>query len=98
MISITESGLEMSLIKFEMRRVDEKRKKTYLKKSRYDPIIDQFIAGGEELVEITVEDKEAPYVATQLKKRIGLRELELEIEASAAGGLVYLEKITTKST
>jgi len=88
----------MSEIRFEMRRVDEKRKKTYLKVSRYDPIIDQFIAGGEELVEITVEDKKAPYVATQLKKRIGLRDLQLEIEASAAAGFVYLEKITTEPT
>ncbi len=88
----------MSIIKFEMRRVDEKRKKTYLKVSRYDPIIDQFIASGEKLVEISVEDKEAPYVATQLKKRIGLRELQLEMEASAAGGFVYLEKITTEPT
>ena len=98
MISITEIGLEMSEIKFEMRRVDEKRRKTYLKVSRYDPIIDQFIASGEELVEISVEDKKAPYVATQLKKRIGLRELELEMEASAAGGFVYLEKVTTEPT
>jgi len=98
MTSITESGLEMSVIKFEMRRVDEKRRKTYLKVSRYDPIIDQFIASGEELVEISVEDKKAPYVATQLKKRIGLRELELEMEASAAGGFAYLEKKTIQPT
>ena len=95
MISITENGLEMSVIKFEMRQVDEKRKKTYLKVSRYDPIIDQFVASGEKLVEITVVDKKAPYVATQLKKRIGVRELQLEMEASAADGFVYLEKITT---
>jgi len=98
MISIIEIGLEMSVIKFEMRRVDEKRRKTYLKVSRYDPIIDQFIASGEELVEISVEDKKAPYVATQLKKRIGLRELELEMEASAAGGFAYLEKKTIQPT
>jgi len=98
MISITESGLEMSVIKFEMRRVDEKRRKTNLKVSRYDPIIDQFIASGEELVEISVEDKKAPYIATQLKKRIGLRELQLEMEASAAGGFAYLEKKTTQPT
>ncbi len=47
-------------------------------------------------MEITVEDKKAPYVATQLKKRIGLRELQLEMEASAAGGFAYLEKKTTQ--
>ena len=86
----------MSEIKFEMKSVNEKRKKTTLKKSRYDPIIDQFIAGGEELVEISVEDKKASYVASQLKKRIELRELETEIEASAAGGFAYLEKKTTE--
>ncbi len=88
----------MSEIKFEMRQVDEKRRKTYLKVSRYDPIIDQFIASGEELVEITVENKKAPYVATQLKKRIDVRELQLEMEASAADGFVYLEKITAEAT
>jgi len=98
MISITESGLEMSVIKFEMRRVDEKHKKLSIKASRYDPIIDQFIAGGEELVEISVEDKKAPYIATQLKKRIGVRELQLEMEASAAGGFAYLEKKTIQPT
>jgi len=86
----------MSKIRFEMRRVNEKRKKLSIKASRYDPIIDQFIASGEELVEISVEDKEAPYVASQLKKRIGVRELEME--ASAAGGFVYLEKIATEPT
>jgi len=88
----------MSVIRFEMRQVDEKRRKTYLKVSRYDPIIDQFIASGEGLVEISVEDKEASYVANQLKKRIELRELQLEMEASAAGGFVYLEKITAEPT
>jgi len=86
----------MGEIRFEMRQVNEKRKKLSIKASRYDPIIDQFIAGGEELVEISVEDKDAPYVASQLKKRIGLRELELEMEASAAGGFAYLEKKTTE--
>lgn len=88
----------MSEIRFEMRHVNEKRKKLSIKASRYDPIIDQFIAGGEELVEISVEDKKAPYVATQLKKRIGVRELQLEMEASAAQGFVYLEKKTIQPT
>ncbi|GAH34031.1 unnamed protein product, partial [marine sediment metagenome] len=56
----------MSKIKFEMRQVDEKRKKLHLKKSVYDPMIDQFLESGEELVEISVEDKKAGYVITQL--------------------------------
>ena len=84
--------MSRSEIKFEMRKVDEKRKKKYITKSMYDPIIDQFLEGGEELVEIIVEDKKPSYVASQLNKRIETRELETEIEASAAQEFVYLEK------
>jgi len=80
----------MSKIKFEMRPVEKKREKTYLKGSKYDPIIDQFIAGGEELVEITVEDRKASYVVTQLNKRIERR--GLDFVASWAEDAVYLER------
>ena len=80
----------MSEIKFEMRKVDEKREKLSVKGSIYDPMIDQFIESEEELVEISVEDKKAGYVVTQLKKRIELRKLEIEV--SNAQNFVYLEK------
>ena len=82
----------MSEIKFDMKKVDKKRIKTSTKRSIYDPMIDQFIEGGEELVEITVEDKKASYIVTQLKKRMELRNLEIEV--SKAQGFVYLEKKT----
>jgi len=80
----------MSEIKFEMRKVDEKRIKTSAKRSIYDPMIDQFIDGGEELVEISVVDKRAGYIVSQLNKRIDVRNLEIEV--SHAQGFVYLEK------
>ena len=80
----------MSKISFEMRKVDEKRIKTSAKRSIYDPMIDQFIEGGEELVEISVVDKKAGYIVSQLKKRIEVRKLEIEV--SHAQGFVYLEK------
>ena len=80
----------MSEIKFEMRKVDEKRIKTSAKRSIYDPMIDRFIEGGEELVEISVVDKRANYIVTQLKKRIEVRKLEIDV--SHAQGFVYLEK------
>jgi len=80
----------MSEIKFEMRKVDEKRVKTSAKRSIFDPMIDQFIEGGEELVEISVEDKKAGYVVTQIQRRINTRELEIEV--SHAQNFVYLEK------
>lgn len=80
----------MSEIRFEMKKVDEKRQRTSAKRSIYDPIIDQFIEGGEELVEISVQDKKSGYMVSQLKKRVELRNLEIEV--SHAQGFVYLEK------
>jgi len=80
----------MSEIKFEMRAVEEKRVKKYHKGSVYDPIIDQFLESGEELVEITVEGKRASYVVTQLNRRIDTRELDIVV--SSGGDVVYLEK------
>ncbi len=80
----------MSEIKFEMRPVDKKREKTYHKGSVYDPIIDQFLESGQELVEISVEGKKPGYVITQLDRRIKTR--ELDIIASRGGGFIYLEK------
>ena len=47
----------MSSIKFEMRPVQVKRVKMYTKKSVYDPIIDQFLESGHNLVEISVEER-----------------------------------------
>ncbi|MCW4049729.1 MAG: hypothetical protein NWE89_08330 [Candidatus Bathyarchaeota archaeon] len=82
----------MSKIKFEMKKVEKKREKKSTKRSIFDPMIDQFIEGGEELVEISVEDKRASYIVSQLKKRIGVRELEIDV--SNAQGFVYLEKKT----
>jgi len=80
----------MSKIKFEMRSVEKKRKKISMKKSIFDPILDKFLEGGEGLVEISVENRDAGYVVTQLQRRIEVRELEVEV--SAAQGFVYLEK------
>jgi len=84
----------MSEIKFEMRQVEKKRKKLSMKKSMYDPIIDQFLESGEELVEISFENRKAGYVVGQLQKRIEKRELEIEV--SGAQGFVYLEKKPTE--
>ena len=80
----------MSEVRYEMKPVEKKREKTYMKKSIYDPMIDGFINSGHNLVEISVEDKRASYVVTQLQRRIEVR--ELDIVASAAGEFVYLEK------
>ena len=82
----------MSEIKFDMKPVEEKREKLSMHVSIYDPIIDQFIEGGQELVEISIEDKDPGYVVTQLKKRVEVRRLEIDV--SHAQKFVYLEKKT----
>jgi len=80
----------MSEIKFQMRPVTEKRERKIRKRSIYDPMIDQFLESGHDLVEIEVEDKKPSYVAGMLKKRIQVRGLELK--ATAVSDIVYLEK------
>ncbi len=80
----------MSKIVFEMKPVEKKRPKMSMKRSVYDPIIDQFLESGHELVEISVEGKRASYVVTQLSRRIETR--KLDIVASSAGDVTYLEK------
>jgi len=80
----------VSQLRFEMKPVEKKREKGYIKKSIYDSMIDQFIKSGHNLVEITVEGRKPNSVATSLIKRIKVR--GLEIEASTARGCIYLER------
>ena len=82
----------MSKIVFEMKEVEKKREGKFNKSSIYDPILDQFLSSGHELVEISIEVKSANYLRHQLNKRIEKR--QLDILASAGGGFAYLEKKT----
>ena len=85
----------MSKIKFEMRAVEKKREGSFMKASIYDPMIDQFLESGNDLVEIEVEGKKGNYIKHQLKTRIEKR--GLDIVASSGGGFAYLEKKPTES-
>ncbi len=80
----------MSEIFFEMKEVEKKREGKFQKRSIYDPILDQFLSSGHELVEISVKGKSANYLRHQLKTRIAKR--QLDIITSASGGFTYLEK------
>ncbi len=80
----------MTKIIFEMKEVEKKRVGKFQKRSIYDPLLDQFIASGHELVEVTIEGKSPSYISHQLKSRITKR--QLDIVASAGGGFAYLEK------
>ena len=80
----------MSDIEFELKPVDKKPPRTY--RSKYDPIIDQFLESEESLVKVDVNDKDAYYLRTQLKKRIDLRNLQDKVDVSVVNNQTYLEK------
>jgi hypothetical protein len=83
----------MSELKFNLKPVAKKPSRKYRKGSKYDPILDAFIESGEDLVEVQVEDKDANYLRTQLKKRIDARDLGEQLDVSVANNKTYLEKI-----
>jgi len=82
--------IELSNIKYSMNPVEKKPSRRYRKGSKYDPILDAFLKHEAKLIEVSVEDKDANYIRTQLKKRIDARELDVEV--SVANNKVYLEK------
>jgi isocitrate dehydrogenase kinase/phosphatase len=82
----------MSSISFNLRPVDEKPSRRYKKGSKYDPILDAFMEGNSNLVQVTIEDKDANYLRTQLNKRIEARNLS-NVEVSVVNNLAYLEKL-----
>ncbi len=82
----------MSEVEFELKPVEEKPSRKYHKKSKYDPIIDEFMEMDEDLVKVEIEDKDANYLRTQLKKRIETRELQDELDVAVVNGVCYIEK------
>jgi hypothetical protein len=80
----------MSDIEFALKPVEEKPTRRYRKGSKYDPILDEFIEGDHNLVEVAVEGKDGNYLRTQLNKRIEARGLDLK--TSVVNGVLYLER------
>ena len=81
----------MSGVKFDLTPLTEKPTRRYRKGSKYDPILDSFMEGEEDLVEVSIEGKVANYIRTQLGKRIEARALE-GVKVSVINNVVYLEK------
>ncbi len=82
----------MSELKYELTPVESKPSRKYKKGSKYDPIIDAFIEGDDELVQVNVRNKDANYLRTQLQKRIKARDLETDVDVSVVNNVCYLEK------
>ena len=81
----------MSEVSFNLEPVDEKPSRKYRKGSKYDPLIDAFMEGDNDLVKVEVPDKNANYLRTQLNKRIEARNLT-GVKVSVVNNVCYLEK------
>ncbi len=82
----------MSSISFNLQPVDKKPSRRYRKGSKYDPILDAFIGGNANLVQVTIEGKDANYLRTQLNKRIEAR-AQSNVKVSVVNNVAYLEKL-----
>ena len=81
----------MSDVSFTLQPVEEKPSRRYRKGSKYDPVVDAFIEGTDNLVTVTISGKDANYLRTQLNKRIDARRLS-DIKVSVVNNVCYLEK------
>jgi len=80
----------MSEVTFKLRPIKKKPSRRYRKGSKYDPILDAFMEGTDNLVEVTVPEKDANYLRTQLNKRIEAK--GLKVKTSVVNNVLYLEK------
>jgi hypothetical protein len=81
----------MNDLSFNLHPVSEKPSRKYRKGSKYDPIIDAFRSGTDNLVTVNVPGKDANYLRTQLNKRIDARKLS-GVKVSVVNNVCYLEK------
>ena len=81
----------MSDASFTLQPVSEKPSRKYRKGSKYDPVLDAFLEGENNLVVVSVENKDSNYLRTQLAKRIDLRNIEA-VNVSVVNNVCYLEK------
>jgi isocitrate dehydrogenase kinase/phosphatase len=81
----------MSEVTFNLKPVEEKPTRKYRKGSKYDPLLDAFISGPNNLVSVNVEGKDANYLRTQLNKRMDARNLH-NLKVSVVNNVCYLEK------
>ena len=82
----------MGDLDFILQPISKKPKRTNTKGSKYDSIIDAFLAGPESLVSVTVKDMNVQSVGALLKNRIFVRGLT-NVEASVINNECFLEKI-----
>ncbi len=80
----------MGEVSFNLTPVAEKPSRRYRKGSKYDPILDAFMAGTDALVSVEIAGKDANYIRIQLNKRIDAKNLRVKV--SVVNNITYLEK------
>ena len=80
----------MGEVSFNLTPVTEKPSRRYRKGSKYDPILDTFLAGTDALVAVEIAGKDVNYIRIQLNKRIDARNLRVKV--SVVNNITYLEK------
>jgi hypothetical protein len=83
--------MKMVEFSYDLTPIEEKPSRRYRKGSKYDPIIEAFMAGTDDLVAVNVEGKNANYVRTQLIKRIEAQRLS-GLKVSVVNDMAYLER------
>jgi hypothetical protein len=92
---MSETNPEPAPVTFNLKPVKSKPKRKYRKGSKYDPLLEAFMSGSENLVAVTVPEKDANYLRTQLNKRIdALPKVYKNIAVSVANNTCYLERVT----
>jgi len=81
----------MSEVKFNLKPIEEKPSRRFKRGSKYDPILDAFMEGEEDLVEVNVSGRDANYLRVQLTKRLDARNLK-RVKVSVVNNVCYLEK------
>jgi len=81
----------MSDVTFNLKPIEEKPTRKYRKGSKYDPLLNAFTSGPNDLVAVDVPGKEANYLRTQLNKRIEARNIH-NLKVSVVNNVCYLEK------
>ena len=78
---------------FNFSPVTKKPSRKYRKGSKYDPVLDAFKSGKNNLVAVNIEGKDANYIRTQLNKRIEANKTKYRgFEISVVNDICYLEK------
>jgi hypothetical protein len=68
----------------------KEKPRRYRAGSKYDVVLDAFMGGAAELVEVSVEGKEANYLRLQLSKGIGARKID-DVKASVSNARARLD-------